>query len=140
MIGVGRLHGGQFSFVPLYLGNQLLPPSCVVNVHKASPTPATPHANAEAENDQVPFVSGACGGLILCCACGKMSPPQAPEKMVLDHFQPPHLPGLCQARALLCGPRRPWAGGTPFLDPKEAGSSEMLKAAFWILKTLCRGH
>ena len=47
--------------------------------HKARPVPGTAQANAEAENDEVPFFSGACGGLILPQAQPKMSPPQAPE-------------------------------------------------------------
>ena len=66
--------------------------------------------------------------------------------MVLHHFQAPHLPGLCQARALLCGPWSPWLG-TPkfalesfvFWEPgiihKLALSSETLKTIVGRWKT-----
>ena len=37
------------------------------------------------------------------------------------------------------GPTGPRPGGTPFLDPKLAASSEMLKTAFQTLTMLCRG-
>ena len=42
-----------------------------------------------------------------------------PLEIVLHHFQPPHLPGLCQARALLCGPHRSWARVPPFWTQKR---------------------
>ena len=61
------------------------------------------------------------------------------KKLLLHHFQPPHLPGMCQERillrascgswALLDGPRGPSKGGTPGFCVKFATHSENLVPA-----------
>ena len=65
--------------------------------------------------------------------------PQAPEKWLLHHFQPPHLPGMCQERillrascgswALLGGPTGPSKGGTPGFCVKWTANPETLVSA-----------
>eukprot|EP00661_Eupelagonemidae_sp_cell13_P024641 gene24641-biopygen13467 len=62
---------------------------------------------------------GKCGGwkVIGALAFGaptpKCSASQAPENVVLGHFEPPHLRGVWQGRSLLCGPPGTRAIGSP---------------------------